>query len=97
MNQEQPLKLLARRLRLALRSARISQRECCRRIDISPTTMQYWLSGKKEPGAVLLYELSRVLGVDMNYFFDIKASSEHYAQIEKILPELQRVLNKIKF
>lgn len=47
------------------RNKGMSVRKLAKAIDISDTTVQYWIKGKGLPGGYALYRLSRFLGVPM--------------------------------
>jgi transcriptional regulator with XRE-family HTH domain len=88
---------LRRRLRLAIEQGQVSQRELCRRLNVTTTTMQNWLNGVYVPDAVQLFLLGQELGVSTEYFFSPKAKAADLRRpLEMCARELKRIADQLQ-
>lgn len=93
--------LVAKRIRQRRNALEISQQLMADRIEVSRQQYIKYENGSNRVSAAKLYEISRILETDLNYFFDAQAveieSAETLADDERrVLRAYRRLLPEIK-
>ncbi|MEO1026998.1 MAG: helix-turn-helix domain-containing protein [Pseudomonadota bacterium] len=76
-NNFDPDDRLGSRLRERRRQLGLSQAELAKRLDVSPQLIQKQEVGESRISAFQIFKLAEVLGVPVDYFFEVLETSEH--------------------
>lgn len=67
----------------ARKKMNISQAELAQRLFISPQAVGKWERGESVPDIITISKLAKILGVDLNYFFESQPSAEDEASSKR--------------
>ena len=68
------MKMLGSRIAVLRRASGLSQGELANRLQVSPSAVGMYEQGRREPSAEILVNLSRVLGVSVDYLLTGRAT-----------------------
>lgn len=77
--------MLGARIAALRRAAGWNQAELAQRLRISPSAVGMYEQGRREPSAEMLVQLSRVLGVNVDYLLTGKSGSEESQLLDNLL------------
>jgi len=77
--------MLGFRIAALRREAGMSQSDLAKQLQVSPSTVGMYEQGRREPSAEMLVNLSRVLGVSVDYLLTGSASEQETQQLNRLL------------
>lgn len=77
--------MLGARIAALRRAAGWNQAELAQRLRISPSAVGMYEQGRREPSAEMLVQLSRVLGVNVDYLLTGEAGTEESQLLDHLL------------
>lgn len=87
---------ICRKFKEALDGGGVKQIAVARRLGVAANTVQRWVNGDGVPSAENLKELSVMLGVPMEYFFDSSAPPSSAPQLDSKIDDLMAQLQAMK-
>ena len=87
---------LPERLRYFREQKKMSRKQVCAALNITPSAISYWESGKRKPSADVLLELCELYGIRSvsQLFGNTKPLTDEITDSEKYLIELYRNADK---
>ena len=77
--------MLGFRIAALRREAGLSQSELAKLLQVSPSTVGMYEQGRREPSAEMLLNLSRVLGVSVDYLLSGSVSEQETQKLNRML------------
>ena len=77
----------------AREKAGITQKRLAELLEITPTRLNYWEKGKREPDVAMIKKISSILHVDPNFLIGIKNIEPDFTESEKQLINQYRPLS----
>ena len=77
--------MLGARIAALRRAAGWNQAELAQRLQISPSAVGMYEQGRREPSAEMLVQLSRVLGVNVDYLLTGQSGSDESQMLDNLL------------
>lgn len=85
--------MIGKKLKELIKERNIKQIKLAKYVGISPSRLSNYLSDKREPDLEMLAKMAKYLGVDLNYFTDVKFTSKDMSYGDA--PELDGKANDV--